>query len=141
MYDIQDKTEAPEPIRSVYVIGCDGLWKVGLARNVKKRLSGLQQGSVHAMWIAQEKALPEPMAKSVEFRAHRLLASFRVRGEWYECGFQRVRRAIAVAIAEQRPVPLPEDREQWLARYADAVRGARCVFGDKVRPGMGGRAV
>ena len=76
----------PLPLaRFIYVIGPQqGLQKVGLATDPQSRLATLQTASPFDLVMHGAVAVPFREAHSVERRAHRLLARFRVRNEWFE---------------------------------------------------------
>lgn len=65
----------------VYLIECDGYFKVGKATSVKTRLNQLQTSSPHKMnLIASFKSKD---CSEDEKRIHKALSDFNVRGEWF----------------------------------------------------------
>ena len=82
---------------SVYVIS-DGAnaRKIGVARNVKSRLSSLQTGVYHKLLI--EASYPSDDALMVERVAHHLLREKRIRGEWFDVTDKEAISAVQQAI-------------------------------------------
>lgn len=72
--------------RHVYVIARkDGLCKVGVSRNAKRRLSGLQTGHPDQLILLHIERPVDVSAFDVEQGTLRILAPWRVGGEWFKC--------------------------------------------------------
>ena len=71
----------------VYIIGAkDGPFKIGVAKDVKKRLKNLQTGSYSRLYIhAVKKCNSREEARSVELSAHISLSTMKMTGEWFSC--------------------------------------------------------
>jgi hypothetical protein len=70
--------------RAIYVIANDalGVCKVGIAFDPTQRLGELQTGSPHVLRLAH--VIIHSDASGVEARAHHILASHRMHGEWFK---------------------------------------------------------
>jgi hypothetical protein len=68
----------------VYVIGCDGRpTKIGIAQNVRKRLSQVQTGCPYELSIHYSIDCTAEDARLAERAAHRRLSAHRTSGEWF----------------------------------------------------------
>jgi predicted GIY-YIG superfamily endonuclease len=80
----------------VYVIGPgDGPLKIGLARDLQRRLYTLQTGNqqeLHIFW--SYKLLRKAEARAIERAAHQSLKDKRIRGEWFDCSIDEAIDAI-----------------------------------------------
>lgn len=56
--------------------------KIGVSVDVKKRLIGIQTGCPHRVVLKRSWASPD--ARLIERLAHRKLAKYRIRGEWFD---------------------------------------------------------
>jgi hypothetical protein len=68
-------------IEYVYIIECAGYFKIGRAKNVKRRLKQLQTGSPDDMVVLREYATEH--APKLEAYLHQRLFKRNVRGEWF----------------------------------------------------------
>jgi hypothetical protein len=107
----------------VYVIaqkGQPGVYKVGRAGNVKRRLQGLQTASPHEL-VAVRTWRTHNMAQS-EKRMHALLIAHHVRGEWHRCPLPIIdmawRQAMAVRGRALAPEELGDENRRMLAELA-----------------------
>lgn len=95
---------------SVYVVGPEGgPFKVGIARNLKRRLTGLQIGSPERLRVHH--AILHHDAAAIERAVHALLADRRLTGEWFRAALEEIIEALHVAIAghieaTRRPIRL-----------------------------------
>lgn len=84
---------------NVYVIsGGPKLHKIGVARNVDARLRVLQSASTANLKATHAEPVHAQDGFVVENRAHRLLASRRVRGEWFEVESETAKLAVEAAL-------------------------------------------
>jgi DNA-binding XRE family transcriptional regulator len=105
-------------MRSVYVIGCpDGPVKVGIARNVRRRLIELQTGSASHLQILHEVEMEEDEAVAAEAVAHARLADRATRGEWFAITSGEAIAALSASIGL-----LSEPRLMVTARQTKAAR-------------------
>jgi len=82
-------------IRSVYIIGVGTApVKVGVADDVIARLATLQIGNADALVLHHAVALPWGVAQQVEAAAHRDLAPYHRRGEWFNVTSVEARRVV-----------------------------------------------
>lgn len=87
---------------SVYVIGpLLGPMKIGIAHDVGKRLIGIQTSSPADLIIHYHVEVG-PTARAVEAAAHRDLAAYRLRGEWFDVPVSEAKAAIKRAIEAVR---------------------------------------
>lgn len=82
-------------LKHVYVIGpADGPYKVGIAADIKRRLTAIQTSS--ATRVAVHLHSPAiPNALNIEARMHGLLSAFRLMGEWFDCDLDTIRDAFS----------------------------------------------
>lgn len=66
----------------VYVVQCQEYVKIGLADNVKLRVSGLQTGSPYKLKLLA--SWPCDDAPNTEKELHKLFSRFHMRGEWFK---------------------------------------------------------
>ena len=87
--------------RYIYVIGpAHGAQKVGLATDPRTRLSALQTACPFELVLHACVAVPFAEARSVEGRAHQLLAATRARNQWFEATPAEAVAAIHAAVAQ-----------------------------------------
>ena len=70
----------------VYIIqsGKDGPYKIGMARNVEKRLDELQIGNPQKLYIIAKIYFgTDARAYHIEKQLHRMYSRARIRGEWF----------------------------------------------------------
>lgn len=72
------------PLQRIYVIPANGLVKIGIAADVKKRWCSLSTANAHLEPVAYESPMLK-LAIEAERQVHQELAEFRVRGEWFRC--------------------------------------------------------
>ncbi len=86
----------------VYLITAgDDVVKIGVAKNVLRRLKGLQTGHYEKLSIAYNIGFPRrDVAYAVECRAHRLLKEYLMEGEWFAVSLDKARVAIEQAITD-----------------------------------------
>lgn len=107
-----------EPDYFVYVIGADELEpvKVGIAKNLKKRVKDMQTGNPYELKVLDSFG-PMTKGKAVEFETHMLVKYHekRVRrnGEWFYISPKLVRREF-----KSRERMRPDDRaDMYIAEY------------------------
>lgn len=82
--------------RYIYVIGAgDGVYKVGLATNVEKRLRGLQTANPQKLFVFHRYPTTAPFR--MEGLIHDLLKDHLVLGEWFRCDLADIEEAIILA--------------------------------------------
>ena len=98
--DVSGNTVSPQAY--VYVIAAgDEVVKIGVAKNVCRRLKGLQTGHNKKLSIAYEIAcVRRDHAYAIECRAHRLLKEKLMGGEWFSVSAEEANAAVQKAIAE-----------------------------------------
>lgn len=65
----------------VYVLECEGHYKVGVSLNPRSRITSLQIGCPFPIKLVM--TITHPNADRLEARLHQLYRRHRVRGEWY----------------------------------------------------------
>ncbi len=85
---------------NVYVISsAGGMCKVGITSNdPKTRLTGLATGHPYALEVAACFNVPTHLAQDIERRAHSILSSKRMAGEWFAVSVTAAADAIRKAI-------------------------------------------
>lgn len=92
-------------LSAVYVVGncVNSLHKIGYADNLKHRFSGLNTGSPVDLTLEHfVYFVGSLVAKTVEGRVHQLLASDRMRGEWFDVDVPTAANAIAQVAGEMK---------------------------------------
>ena len=96
---------------SVYVIGCEAdqnVCKVGISDDPRKRLQGLQSGCPHKLYLAHTMTVAgRAAAVALEAKAHGMMTSARMSGEWFAvtpaAAFLMVR--VAEKFTRENPCP------------------------------------
>ncbi len=70
-------------MRSLYIMECDGKYKIGTTNDVKKRLGQLQTGNPHKITISFDVEIGF-IAGQLEIHLHKLFEEFHVNGEWFD---------------------------------------------------------
>lgn len=84
--------------RYVYIFAREGgLVKIGVTRNARRRLSGIQCATPEKLTIEHIERPATMSAFGVEAAAMRLLDPWRVSGEWFRCPVGLARIAVAAA--------------------------------------------
>lgn len=74
----------------VYLLHCEGFYKIGRAKDVDKRVVALNIGTPFEITVVS-KFLPKNVsASSVEAAMHRIMQEYRVKGEWFLFDFDDV---------------------------------------------------
>lgn len=69
----------------------DQFFKVGIARDIEKRVAQLQTGNPAQLEVAWSVEIPSrPLAINIEREVHRALAQFHVSGEWFKCTYKQM---------------------------------------------------
>ncbi len=84
----------------IYVIASGSYRKIGRSWSAGGRLRELQTGSAEPLRLVHEVPVPSRAASKVERRAHKCLADFHLRGEWYHCTDVEAVAAIHSACSE-----------------------------------------
>lgn len=83
---------------ALYVMGeADGPRKIGIARDVRKRLHAIRSSSLLEASVLHERELGDD-AWRVEAHAHKLLKAQRIRGEWFDVTTEAAIAAIEAAL-------------------------------------------
>jgi len=107
---------------SMYLLHCQGFYKVGIAANVRSRLSTIQTSNPHKVTLERVNNYPcRAYAVMAERLAHQLLAPHRRSGEWFG-GLDR--RQIGAVLSEaQSAMKMLIDRHRWAEIKALRERG------------------
>lgn len=118
----------------VYIIGpAEGPYKVGIARDPKKRLEMLQIGSHQTLLIhAIRRCGSREEAVAVEAAAHTALKSERLRGEWFACSLESAQSAVGADDAADNDDGRPYDQDRWDEVYQVILSLMRLVPPEKL---------
>lgn len=83
--------ERPPQKSGVYVIQAGDAFKIGVTRNLARRMKGVQTGSPHPLNLIWYKEFRE--AAVIEARLHSMLDQYRVSGEWFRCSIIEIQDA------------------------------------------------
>lgn len=103
----------------VYIIrsGKTGAYKIGVAKNVKRRLESLQIGNPEKMYIiAKIDFKSEAKSYAIEKQLHKIYSRERIRGEWFNSTIE-LRRADAylkVDFFEQELTKKNEEESEYI---------------------------
>jgi hypothetical protein len=97
--DDSGKTVSPQT--HVYVITAESdAVKIGVAKNVPRRLKELQTGQHRKLSIFHEHQCSRADAYAIECRAHRVLKEHLMEGEWFSVPAEDGKRAVERAISD-----------------------------------------
>jgi hypothetical protein len=74
----------PEPVGVVYVVTCGTRTKIGIARDIDKRLASLQTSNPDPVELIRTFPGPMKLVRQWEKQAHEELKDHRISGEWFE---------------------------------------------------------
>ena len=105
----------------VYVISAgEDRQKVGMAANPIDRLNSLRTGSPTKLTLAHIEEVED--ARVIERRAHEMMASCRVHGEWFNCSVAAAISMVKGAVYEfANPDPVYSTSESWPMKVGDKV--------------------
>jgi hypothetical protein len=95
----------------IYAIQSGQFIKIGLARNLKRRLYAMRLHNPHELRLMAHRVIPVRWAHRIERCAHRLLAEQTIGREWFACTAEQAREAISFSIAAARNL----DRREAIA--------------------------
>jgi hypothetical protein len=98
----------------LYIMGSDrgGPLKIGIAKDPAARRAELQTGA--AYWLELYWVYPCPGGKILEPIMHRLLARYRLSGEWFRVPVETAMGALWIAAQSDGSVPTAEELDQWI---------------------------
>jgi hypothetical protein len=105
--------------RHIYVIGTasSGPLKIGVAKNVRARLGGIQNGNPARLEVLFSSEVPFVDAPAIERRSHALLKAYRLTGEWFDVSAEQAVAAIREAIpSPPAKVRQPPRENRWTVR-------------------------
>lgn len=76
-------SEAPSPACFVYLIESAPFLKIGLARDLGRRLNAILAHNPHGASLRASRSVPYVLARQVELRLHRQFADRSVGREWF----------------------------------------------------------
>lgn len=84
----------------VYVMVCGKWVKIGMASDINRRLATLQSNCPMPITVDMQKVFPSRLyAIMAEMEAHRLLAEYRIHGEWFTAKPHLARRVVRAVYA------------------------------------------
>jgi predicted GIY-YIG superfamily endonuclease len=94
----------------LYIIeaGDQRIYKIGVTKDIDSRLASLQTGSYVKLGVVAQidKHSNGVYAQSLEREMHELLAASRISGEWFQCGFSVIERAMKESFVKLYCPPL-----------------------------------
>lgn len=79
----------------VYIVSSAGYYKIGIAENLANRIGGIQTGTPHKVELRATRVFASrDAARACERHAHKLLADYRLSGEWFACDLETAIAAI-----------------------------------------------
>lgn len=81
--------------KRVYIISCEGRYKIGVAKNPKKRLDELTTGNPFPLQI--ERVFYVNGHFPIEQKAHQILKEHNIHGEWFSCSLEEAISAVEEA--------------------------------------------
>ena len=93
---------------NIYIVrAANGFHKIGISNNPNRRAEAIATSSPFAVQLAHHVECDPNLARRIEMRAHALLKTKRVNGEWFDCSTAEALEA--VAFAEKNPL-MPEPK-------------------------------
>ena len=80
--------------RHVYILKVKNRYKIGITKNLEKRLRELQTGNPDEIMLVCANFIPN--ASELEANLHRELAHYRIRGEWFQLPDEELEKAIEI---------------------------------------------
>lgn len=119
----------------VYVIGgTDKPYKIGTAKDVKRRFTDLQISSSVPLYVHLTADTQD--GRALEQRVHTRLSRFRVRGEWFDCSIPEIEDAMTsegltpIAAVIGRPIPILSSAEPMSgASFVEWVKAMKTEYG------------
>ena len=91
----------------VYVVGPEiGPKKIGIAKNVRSRLSQYKTHNTQNVKLLFSINCPKDKAKRIEKSVHQALKERRVHGEWFNVSVEEAKAAIRDAAAREKHPPI-----------------------------------
>lgn len=81
--DVEQPAAAYRRAGTIYLVEGNGMFKIGIAKSAKARLSSLQTGSPVKLRLVHHALVQD--CSEAERLAHGLLARYRLHGEWFQC--------------------------------------------------------
>lgn len=109
----------------IYIVGAStNPVKVGLASNMAARLQMLQTGCPDTLIVHRTHRVDRAFAKTVESRAHIILAPHHRRGEWFNVDVEAASAAVELAVSKTI-----YERRHELLKPANVVRRLSAIYG------------
>lgn len=112
----------------VYILGCEQYVKVGIARDVAKRVNGLQMGNPFPIKVLRTVEYPSRLqALLVERTIHAALEPHRLFSEWFTCEAKRARDVTSYVVAAMRQLVVihAQQHREARARWDASPKGQR----------------
>jgi hypothetical protein len=90
-----------DEMKSLYILECNGLYKVGISFNVRKRKQGIQTSNPYKI---KNKVIYHkiPLTTKIEFQSMKKLNDHRMNGEWFNCDIELIEKAIEETLRENK---------------------------------------
>lgn len=97
-------------ISNVYLLTCGEYVKVGMARDVRRRIDDLQIANPYPLEYVHSYEFEGPRyARLCEMATHEMLSPWSHRGEWFATNITRARRALDAAFAATEKLKAKHD--------------------------------
>lgn len=80
-YNLKQKKKDRSPSQ-LYVVSCNGLFKIGVTKDIERRIKTLQTGNAHEIKLEYIEERNQPY--KIERYLHRVFDKHRIKGEWFE---------------------------------------------------------
>lgn len=112
--------DAPHERAFIYVIASGPYMKIGITRDLKKRIKGVECHNPHEVRLICYRRVPAHYARRAEMQIHAELAAHQHRGEWFTADLETIMASVKRAVYDanrwndlaQRAVR----QEKWEAR-------------------------
>lgn len=107
--------------RYIYIIECEGMFKVGLTASVDDRLRALQKSCPFPMKVRHYRRVERLAARRVEAAIHEMLKAHHLHGEWFSADYAIVLAAFKSGVTTTRGALVTafrQGRREWLAKAA-----------------------
>jgi len=86
-------------IDCVYIVECNGLYKIGRTSHLDSRLNAIQTATPFPVQLVY--AIPCPMKdREIEHALHVIFADHRVRGEWFKLSMRDIAKIKSLSVQE-----------------------------------------
>lgn len=111
----------------LYAFHCEGFHKVGITRTPRARRASIQMWNPHPVTLVLYRRVHARNARKYEMAIHKLLAPYRVHGEWFTAPIPVIRKAAEMALRQTRTPEAMEKFKSLCAQHPGRDRSPQTV--------------